>query len=231
MADNKENKRKKLAEDVTKGMMEAFPSDEQLQATKAERRGWINKLREKGLPEMLASGAEKVSDALTPDTREEYMEGLATGVGSVGRAPAKLAVSQEGKSALSKLARSIPSAQGAAAESSEGVLKGMVDELAEAGTFVQPGKLNRAAEINKIKLRNEVRSNPKPIKSLDYKQINNASTKPAATEVFNYKKITPGEVSPEVRELQRDLHVANQMNDYKKAKEIQAQIRALRGSK
>lgn len=229
--DEKELKRKKLSDDVMKGMMDAFPSDEQLQATKAERRGWIQKLREKGLPDMLASGAEKVSDSLTPDTREEYMESMATGVGSIGKAPAKLAVTQDAQSALRKLARGTPSAKSAALETSERELGGMVDELAEAGTYVKQGQLQRAADINNIKLRNEVRSNPKPSEGLDYKQINNASSKPAAKETLNYKKITPGEVNPAVKELQRDMMVANEMGDYKKAKELLAKIREMRGGK
>lgn len=241
--DDKKNKKKSILD--LDGPASPFPTDEQLQATKAERRGWIQKLREKGLPDMVANGAEYVSDSLTPDTQEDYITQLGAGVGSVGKpavgilagaskpaanAVAKKAISQEGQTALRRLARQAPSAKSAFIEGSEEALGGMIDDLAAQGTYVKPGQLNRAAEINKIKLKNEVRSNPTALEApLDYKQINNASSKPAAAETIDYKKIGPGEVNPAVKDLQLDLQVANDRGDYKKAKEILARIREMRG--
>lgn len=236
-------KKKNPADAVMQGMYNAFPSDEDLQNTKAERRGWIQKLREKGLPDMIAKGADYVSDAITPDTREEYMQQLGTSVGSVGKpvagfmaaarpeasAVAKQAVSQEGQSALRKLAREMPSAKSAFVEGSEDALGGMVDDLAAKGTYVKPGELNRAYEINKIN-KTKVKPTTSEGQALRYDEINKMPEAPAI-DASTYKKAGPGDITPGVKDLQRDMMVANEMGDYKKAKEILEQIRTLRGGK
>lgn len=61
-----------------------FPTDEQLQETKAQRRGWIQKLRDKGVPDAVTDTADKVSDAITPDTQQEYTDQMATSVSPIG---------------------------------------------------------------------------------------------------------------------------------------------------
>lgn len=90
MADNETNSNQQP--DVMDQVNNSFPSDEELQNTKKKRNDFIQnnivqKLREAGFPELgenLGAAAMTVSDSVTPDTRKDYMQGLAMpAVGSI----------------------------------------------------------------------------------------------------------------------------------------------------
>lgn len=90
MADVRQQDKQQV--DVVGQVQNSFPSDDELQDTKKKRQDFIQnnivqKLRDKGFPELgenLGAAAMTANDMITPDTREQYMQGLSVpAVGSV----------------------------------------------------------------------------------------------------------------------------------------------------
>jgi hypothetical protein len=118
-SDNTPESSKSLA-NPTKLIQGGIPSTEELQDTKQQREDYINSLHDKavasGYPTMgsaFAAGASSLNDILSPNTREDYVMGMAP-MGTLGKAGGAAATEAEGalKPGIKALRDKMPSFRG-----------------------------------------------------------------------------------------------------------------------
>lgn len=180
----------------------SFPTDEELQQVKEQRRGWINSLREKGLPDSIASGATAISDAITPDTQDQYMDGLAIpAIGSTENVGANAV--KRGLGALSPAARS--------------------EAIVRPGALQEIGKDAMGFESKVAQEAKQARS-----AAQNLSDVREGVKRPGSDVVegsgFKYERPS----TDQIKQLQDEMAALNSQGKYKEAKDTLNKIRQMR---